>query len=81
VWQIGRDLLPLLETCRELVGGECAFALATCHTSGIGPAELCAYVADGMFGSCEASPAGGTMWLTTTGGRRMAAGVFARWPE
>jgi 23S rRNA (cytosine1962-C5)-methyltransferase len=39
-WSIKRDLLPLLELCRELTAGRLKFALLTCHTPGLGPAEL-----------------------------------------
>ena len=39
-WQIKRDLLPLLELCGELTERRPKFVLLTCHTPGIGPAEL-----------------------------------------
>lgn len=79
-WLINRDLLPLLELCGELTERRPKFVLATCHSPGIGPAELSAYVSDGFFGSCGQPPRCGELFLETRDGRRLASGVFARWP-
>jgi 23S rRNA (cytosine1962-C5)-methyltransferase len=79
-WKIGDDLLPLLQLCGQLTGESRAFLLVTCHSPGIGPAELAAYLADGVFGDCAEPPTAGQLWLSSTDGRRLAAGVFARWP-
>jgi 23S rRNA (cytosine1962-C5)-methyltransferase len=79
-WQIKRDLLPLLEVCGELVERRPKFVLLTCHTPGIGPAELSAYLADGIFGHCGQPPRTGELALETADGRRLPSGVFARWP-
>jgi 23S rRNA (cytosine1962-C5)-methyltransferase len=79
-WQIKRDLLPLLELCGELTERRPKFVLLTCHTPGIGPAELAAYLADGIFGHCGQPPRTGELALETAGGRRLPSGVFARWP-
>jgi len=79
-WSIGQDLLPLLKLCGKLTTGRRAFVLATCHTPTIGPAELSAYLSDGLFGSCGRPPQSGTLYLQTTTGRRLDSGVFARWP-
>ncbi|MBN1854554.1 MAG: class I SAM-dependent methyltransferase, partial [Pirellulales bacterium] len=80
-WQIGRDLLPLLKVCSELTAHQPLFVLATCHTPEIGPAELAAYVADGMLDHCQTIPKSGIMRLTSVTGRSLPSGVFARWPE
>ena len=40
VWKIENDLLPLLKLCGELTSESRAFVLVTCHSPGIGPAEL-----------------------------------------
>ena len=48
-WKIGEDLLPLLELCGELTAENRKFVLVSCHSPGIGPAELGAYLADGIF--------------------------------
>jgi 23S rRNA (cytosine1962-C5)-methyltransferase len=79
-WQIKRDLLPLLEVCGELVERRPKFVLITCHTPGLGPADLAAYLADGVFGHCGQPPRTGELALETADGRRLPSGIFARWP-
>ena len=49
-WKIGEHLLPLLQVCGQLTEASRAFMLVTCHSPGIGPSELSAYFADGIFG-------------------------------
>ena len=80
-WKIGEHLLPLLQVCGELTAENRAFVLVTCHTPGIGPAELSAYLAEGIFGHCGQPPAAGELFLETRDGRRLPSGVFARWPR
>jgi 23S rRNA (cytosine1962-C5)-methyltransferase len=80
-WSIKRDLLPLLELCRELTAGRLKFALLTCHTPGIGPAELSAYMSEGLFGHCGQPPKVGMLYLETADGRKLESGTFARWPR
>jgi 23S rRNA (cytosine1962-C5)-methyltransferase len=79
-WNIKRDLLPLLELCGELTEGRPKFVLLTCHSPGIGPAELSAYLSEGVFGACGQPPRTGELCLETAEGRRLPSGVFARWP-
>ena len=79
-WQLTRDLPKLLRLCRDLTQGAPQFVLLTCHTQGIGQAELSAYVADGMFGHCGAPPKTERLWLRTAGGRKLPSGISARWP-
>jgi 23S rRNA (cytosine1962-C5)-methyltransferase len=79
-WKIGDHLLPLLAICRDLTAECRALVLVTCHTPGIGPAELAAYVAEGLFGHCGEPPAAGELFLQAADGRRLSSGVFARWP-
>lgn len=79
-WNIKRDLLPLLKLCGELTEGQPIFLLLTCHTPGIGQAELSAYLAEGVFGHCGQPPRTGELFLTTADGRRLPSGAFARWP-
>jgi 23S rRNA (cytosine1962-C5)-methyltransferase len=79
-WKVNEDLLPLLELCGELTKESRAFVLVTCHSPGIGPAELSAYLSDGIFGHCGRPPATGEMFLETAEGRRLPSGVYARWP-
>lgn len=80
-WKVGEHLLPLLELCGELTAERRAFILVTCHSPGIGPAELGAYLADGVFGHCGQPPATGQLYLKTADGRRLPSGAFARWPR
>ena len=79
-WKIGAHLLPLLELCGELTAENRAFVLVTCHSPGIGPAELAAYLSEGIFGHCGQPPKAGNLFLETSDGRRLPSGVFARWP-
>lgn len=80
-WSIQRDLLPLLELCGKLTAQRRAFVLCTCHSPGIGPAELGAYLSDGIFGHCGQPPRCGTLSLETADGRRLPSGIVARWPK
>ncbi len=79
-WNIKRDLLPLLELCGELTERRPKLALLTCHTPGIGPAELSAYLSESIFGQCSQPPRTGELYLETAEGRRLSSGVYARWP-
>ncbi len=80
VWKIDTGLLPLLAMCGELTDDSRAPVLVTCHSPGIGPAELGAYLAEGVFGHCGQPPQAGELAITSADGRRLPAGVFARWP-
>lgn len=79
-WRLARDLPRLLEACATLVERAPAFFLATCHTPGVGPAELSAYLSDAIVGHCGQPPASGRLWLRTRDGRRLESGIDARWP-
>jgi 23S rRNA (cytosine1962-C5)-methyltransferase len=79
-WKIATDLLPLLKLCSQLTKDHRAFVLLTCHTPGIGPAELSAYLSEGIFGHCGQPPASGELSLETAEGRKLPSGIFARWP-
>jgi 23S rRNA (cytosine1962-C5)-methyltransferase len=80
-WQIEKHLLPLLKLCGQLTAENRAFVLVTCHTPGIGPAELAAYLAEGVFGHCGQPPKSGELSLKTADGRRLPSGTYARWPS
>jgi 23S rRNA (cytosine1962-C5)-methyltransferase len=80
-WKIGEHLLPLLEACGELTQQSRAFLLLTCHSPGYGPAELEAYLADAVFGSCQAGATAHELSLPTEDGRALPAGVAVRWPR
>ena len=79
-WLIKRDLLPLLSLCGELTERRPKFVLLTCHTPEFGPAELSAYLSEGLFGACGQPPRTGELYLETADGRRLPNGTFARWP-
>jgi 23S rRNA (cytosine1962-C5)-methyltransferase len=79
-WKFDKHLLPLLALCGELTAESRKFVLVTCHTPGVGPAELAAYLAEGIFGHCGQPPASGELYLAASDGRRLPSGVFARWP-
>ena len=63
-----RALVAATRNVRELTAEWCAFVLVTCHSPGIGAAELGAYVADGIFGHCGQPPATGELFLATAEG-------------
>lgn len=79
-WNIKRDLLPLLELCGELTERRPKFVILTCHSPGIGAAELSAYLSEGIFGSCGQPPRTLELFLSTADGRRLPSGMAARWP-
>jgi 23S rRNA (cytosine1962-C5)-methyltransferase len=79
-WLIKRDLLPLLSLCGELTERRPKFVLLTCHTPEFGPAELSAYLSEGLFGACGQPPRTGELHLKTADGRRLRSGTYARWP-
>jgi 23S rRNA (cytosine1962-C5)-methyltransferase len=81
VWKIENDLLPLLKLCGELTNESRTLILATCHSPGIGPAELAAYLSEGIFGNCGQPPATGELSLKTSDSRRLPSAVYARWPS
>ncbi len=80
-WKINEHLLPLLEMCGELTADNRAFVVVSCHSTGIGPAELAAYLSEGIFGHCGQPPESGELFLRTAGGKRLASGCYARWPR
>ena len=80
-WKLTRDLPKLLGLIAKLVDGRPKFLLATCHTPGVGPAEIGAYLADGVFGACGQPANTGEHSLVSSDGRRLESGVYARWPR
>jgi 23S rRNA (cytosine1962-C5)-methyltransferase len=79
-WKLPEHLLPLLQLCGELTREHRAFVLLTCHSPGVGPAELSASLADGVFGHCSIGATASQLWLATADGRRLQSGAVARWP-
>lgn len=80
-WRVTRDLPTLLTLCAELTNKSPTFLLTTCHSPGIGPAELSAYLSDAIVGHCGQPPKSGKLSLTAEDGRKLPSGVYARWPR
>lgn len=80
-WRITRDLPKLLELCAELTDRTPSFLLTTCHSLGIGPAELSAYLSDAIIGHCGQPPASGKLTIAAKDGRQLPSGIYARWPQ
>lgn len=79
-WKLQRHLMPLLRDCAKLTAECRAFILLTAHSRGVGPAELSAYLADGIFGHCQTEPTARNLTTKAADGRRLNSGVVARWP-
>ena len=75
-WKIGEHLLPLLKLCGQLLVDDPTFALVTSHSPGIGPSELSAYLADGIFGHCGQPAQSRDLFLRTAWGKRLPSGSF-----
>jgi 23S rRNA (cytosine1962-C5)-methyltransferase len=80
-WKLERDLLPLLQACGELTAERRAFMLLTCHSPNFGAAELQAALADAVFGHCQSGATAKPLFLRTADGRKLSAGIAARWPK
>ena len=76
-WKIDTDLLPLLTMCGELTAESRAFVLVSCHSPGIGPAELSAYLVGRHLRPLRPAAARGRTRTATSDGRKLPAGVFA----
>jgi 23S rRNA (cytosine1962-C5)-methyltransferase len=78
VWQLSRDLAPLVAMCGRLTAGRRRFMLLTCHTPGVGLGELAK-----MLVASLGVPAGlvtaAAMSLDAATSCRLPSGVVARW--
>ncbi len=79
-WKLGEDLVPLLEECAKLTQANREFVLLTSHSPNVDAAEAEALLAQTLFGHCGAGARASEMSLVTSSGRRLNAGVAARWP-
>lgn len=78
VFKIEKDLVPLLEACRELMGGDALFVLYSCHTPGFTPLTMqnqLEQMMHGLSGKVEC----GEMVVRETAGRPLPSGAYARW--
>ncbi len=80
VWRISDGLMELLQLCAELTSASRAFFLLTCHSPGIGPAELEAMLADSVFGHCQAGVTATPLSIPSACGHQLPSGVVGRWP-
>jgi len=80
-WKLSQHLMPLLAACADVVRRRPGFFLLTCHTPGFGPAELEAMLSEALFGACGQGVVTKPLALPTSDGRRLPAGITARWPD
>jgi len=80
-WRIARDLLPLLASCAELTRGERVFVLLTCHSPGLGPAQLRGMLAESGLSGGPNRAVARPLDLVMPNGLRLPSGVVAHWPE
>ncbi|MFN0057695.1 MAG: class I SAM-dependent methyltransferase [Planctomycetota bacterium] len=75
IWQIERDLVPLLANCQRLLHEDARFLLLTSHTPGFTPLVLANLLEapSGVAADC------GEMLLRDTRERALPSGAFARW--
>jgi 23S rRNA (cytosine1962-C5)-methyltransferase len=79
VWDIFRDLKPLLTACRALLAEDAAFLILTAYSIRASFAaidELAAEVLDGLGGTLES---GELMLREQGGGRALSTSLFSRW--
>ena len=77
VWKI-QQLPVLLELCKQLLVPESHFVLLSCHSPGIGPAELQAYLSQIMIGHCGGNTRAEEMEIISEDGRGLPSGCCAR---
>jgi 23S rRNA (cytosine1962-C5)-methyltransferase len=80
-WQIDRDLPDLLTTCGRLLADDAGFLLLTCHSPGIGPAELSRHLLEALPAARASDIDAQDLFLTTADGRKLHSGVAARRPS
>ncbi|MDE0960852.1 MAG: class I SAM-dependent methyltransferase [Planctomycetota bacterium] len=75
VWDIDKDMIKMLDLCRDLFAGDGRFLLLSAHTPGYTPDVLARLVEDRCGFRCKR----GEMQLETQDGRLLSSGSFARW--
>jgi 23S rRNA (cytosine1962-C5)-methyltransferase len=78
VFKIEKDLLPLLEECRQLLSHNALFLLYSCHTPGFTPITMenqLLEIAPTRSGTVES----GEMVIPGKDGRMLPSGTWARW--
>tara|TARA_B100000519_G_scaffold32976_1_gene23022 strand:+ start:68 stop:964 length:897 start_codon:yes stop_codon:yes gene_type:complete len=77
VWKI-QQLPELLELCKQILILESHFILLSCHSPGVGPAELQAYLSQIMVGHCGGNTQAHDMEIIASDGRGLPSGCCAR---
>lgn len=77
-WKINADLLPLLRACVELLEPAWTLVVVSCHSPGIGPAELEAMLGDSLPNRCQSGVEARSLSILAPDGRRLPAGAVAR---
>ena len=81
VWQLKRDLIPLLRICSELTQQNRLFILLSCHTPGYGLSEISASLSDAIFHDCSAATVSRRLVVLSEDGRKLRCGAGCRWPK
>ncbi len=78
LWKIERDLVPLMQKCRELVSPKPLFILMNGYASGYSHFAF-EHLLEPMNAMHGGAVDGGELTISEEGGRLMPAGIFARW--
>ncbi len=76
IWKIEKDLIPLLEKCRTLMGKNPKFILLSMHSNGYSPNSLSRILKTVFKGKTEIEA--GEMLIDESTGSKLSAGIFAR---
>jgi len=77
VWNIDRDMIGMLDLCRELFAADARFLLLSAHSAGYSPDVLSRLVEDRCGFRCKK----GEMQLEAADGRILSSGAWARWSK
>lgn len=78
VFKIEKDLIPLLEGCRDILSNDGLFVLYSCHTPGFTPLTMQNQV-EQMLSGRRGKMESGEMTVRDSGGRPLPSGAYARW--
>jgi len=76
IWKIEKDLIPLLEKCRTLMGKNPKFILLSMHSNGYSPNSLSRILKAVFKGKVEIDA--GEMLINESTGNKLSAGIYAR---
>lgn len=78
VFKIEDQILPLLDSCRQLLARDARFLLYTCHTPGFTPLVMHNQLEE-FLGERGGAIEAGEMTIVDEQARHLPAGTFARW--